>query len=90
MSGSDSQDVTDNDNDRVSDTLLPEGTEPQLSSRPQRLAAAKARTRVSEWSKILRGPGGCHELTVTSCNCIHALGFAHACILYAMFLVRFE
>jgi len=57
MSGRKSENVIEDDNDDCGSTAEVE-TEPQplLSSRPQRSAAAKAMTRVSEWSKILRGP----------------------------------
>ena len=44
--------IEDDNDDQVS---TPEA-EPLSSSRPPRSAAVKARMRVSEWSKILRGP----------------------------------
>ena len=44
-SGSEPQDVTDHDDNCVPDKVDPE---PHLSLKPQRLAAAKARTRDSE------------------------------------------
>ena len=58
VSDSESQVVTDDNDDHVSNTTLPQGMdhEPQVSSRPQRLAATKAKTRISEWSQALRSP----------------------------------
>ena len=55
VSSSKSKDMADDDN-HVSDTLLPGSAELQSSLRPRRLAAVKARSRVSKWSNILRGP----------------------------------
>ena len=55
VSGKD-QPVIDDEEPCTQDAPLPHATKPQLSSRPQRSAASKARTQVSEWAKILRGP----------------------------------
>ena len=64
VSSSKSINMTDDDN-HVSDMLLPGSAELQSSLRPHRLAAVKARSRVSEWSNILQGPED-----IVDCSCI--------------------
>ena len=56
VSGRKSQEVIEDDNDCVSDTLPQQDIRTLSPPRPQRSAAVKARTRVAEWSKVLRGP----------------------------------
>ena len=46
--------MVDDDN-HVSDMLLPGSAELQSSPIPHRLAAVKARSRISKWGKILQG-----------------------------------
>ena len=60
VSGGKSKDTAE-DEDYIS--MQEAEPEPLSSMRPQRSAAVKARTRVSEWNKILRGP----EDVMTDC-----------------------
>ena len=57
VQNSESENATDN-NSHTSNTPLPQSNdhESQSSLRPQRIAATKARTKVTEWNMILRGP----------------------------------
>ena len=52
----DSQDVSDDKNNCAQDTFTSDSSEPQLSSRPQRSAAVKARAQAADWAQILRAP----------------------------------
>ena len=62
MSGGKSKDTAeDGDDDCIS--MQEAEPEPLSSVHPQRSAVVKARTRVSEWNKILRGP----EDVMTDC-----------------------
>jgi len=54
VSSSRAKDMVDDDN-HVSDMLLPGSAELQSSPIPHRLAAVKARSRISKWGKILQG-----------------------------------
>lgn len=47
--------LTDGD-DSTQDSHHPSTDESQTSTRPQRMAATKARTQITEWSKLLRRP----------------------------------
>ena len=44
------------DDDDVSDASPQQDVKTSIPSCPPRLAAVKARTRVAEWNKVLRGP----------------------------------
>ena len=68
-----SQLIDDNTQDSHSSTM----EEPPTSTRPHRAAASKARSLMTEWSKI-------HGLTVIRCNynyvCIYDYRFGYACV----------
>ena len=62
VSGGKSKDIAEEEDDDCINMPKAE-SKPLSSMRPQRSAAIKARTRVSEWNKILRGP----EDVMTDC-----------------------